>query len=221
MTKAKNPITYVIADDHKIFRQGLKLTLGAEEQLMCIGEAGNGIELLSLLESRVPDVILLDLKMPGMDGLEALKVLRATYPGTKVLMLTMHDDEQFIVLLMEAGANGYLLKNAEPEEISHAISIVVSQEYYFSDLVSTALLKRVVHTSRAPLRQHQPVKLTDREAEVLKLICEECTASEIADRICLSVRTVEGIRSALIEKTGVRNIAGLVIYAIRNGMASA
>lgn len=212
-------IKYVVADDHKIFREGLKLTLAAEEGLFCIGEAANGLELLTLLESHVPDVILLDIKMPGMDGFEALKVLRADYPDIRVLMLTMQDDEQIIVLLMEAGANGYLLKNAEPEEITHAIEIVASQGYYFSDLVSAALLKRVVHSSKVARFQPPLVKLTEREVEVLKLICAECTANEIAEKIHLSVRTVEGIRSNLIEKTGVRNIAGLVIYAIRNGIA--
>ncbi len=213
-------IEYVIADDHKIFRQGLKLTLGTDPSLKCAGEAGNGVELLALLEIRQPDVVLLDIKMPDMDGIEALGRIRSQYPDLRVLILTMYEEEHFIIHLMETGANGYLLKNAEPDEISMAIHTVWESEYYFSDLVSATLLRKVMMKKRAPVVTMPQVKLTERETEVLKLICQELTAAEIGDMINLSARTVEGIRASLIEKTGTRNAAGLVLYAIRNRIVS-
>lgn len=211
-------IRYVIADDHKIFRKGLKLALSDDHKLKCIGEAADGNELLQLLGQQAPDVILMDLKMPGMDGIEALKLVRQRHTGIKVLMLTMYDDEHFIIHLMESGANGYLLKNAEPEEIRKAMHIVYESEHYFSDLVSATLLKKVVGKAKIPARFNTVVRLNDKETEVLKLICAEHTAAEIAKEICLSQRTVEGIRSMLLEKTGARNTAGLVLYAVKNGL---
>lgn len=214
-------IRYAIADDHKIFRHGvIKLALGDAPELNCVGEAANGRELLQLIEEQQPDVVLLDLKMPGMDGMEALAAIRSNNTCLKILILTMYDDEHFIINLMEAGANGYLLKNAEPEEIKAAIHAVHYNEYYFNDLVSTTLLRKIVQkTSLAP-GNAKAVQLNEKEAQVLRLICQEHTAAEIAKEIFLSQRTVEGIRSALLEKTGARNTAGLVIFAMKNGIFS-
>lgn len=212
-------IKYMIADDHKIFRQGVKLALAGDHKLKCTGEGADGHQLLQAIEKQPPDVILLDLRMPGMDGIEALGYIRKNYPAIKVLILTMHDDEHFIVHLMEAGANGYLLKNAEPEEIKLAIHTVYENEYYFNDLVSATLLKKVVQKTTIAPRFNAEVKLNDKETAVLKLICDELTAAEIAKEVYLSQRTVEGIRSALLEKTGARNTAGLVMYAVKNGIA--
>lgn len=211
-------ISYIIADDHKIFRQGLKMTLADDHKLKCAGEAGNGLELLSLLQSRKADVVLLDLKMPEMDGMETLKQLRKQYPVLKVVVLTMFEEEHFILHMMEAGANGYLLKNAEPQEIKTAIHSVYENEYYFNDLVNTTLLRKVVQQKKEPPRFRQDIRLNERETQVLQLICQELTASEIGRKVFLSPRTVEGIRSALLEKIGVRNTAGLVMYAVKNGI---
>ena len=211
-------IKYLITDDHKIFRQGLRLALNNYPNLKFIGEAGNGLELLSLLEAQVPDVILLDLKMPQMDGMEVLKKIRVKYPDIKILILTMYDEEHFVLHLIEAGANGYLLKNAEPDEIHLAIQTVMETDYYFNDLVSSAMLRNMLQKTKIANRVKMGVKLSDKEEEVLKLICEERTAAEIAKEIFLSQRTVEGIRSLLLEKTGARNTAGLVLYAIKNGI---
>ncbi|MES2477634.1 MAG: response regulator transcription factor [Bacteroidota bacterium] len=213
-------IKYLITDDHKIFRQGLRLALNNYPNLKFIGEAGNGLELLSLLEEHVPDVILLDLKMPQMDGMEVLKKIRVKYPDIKILILTMYDEEHFVLHLIEAGANGYLLKNAEPDEIHLAIQTVMETDYYFNDLVSSAMLRNMLQKTKIANRVKIGVKLSDKEEEVLKLICEERTAAEIAKEIFLSQRTVEGIRSLLLEKTGARNTAGLVLYAIKNGIYS-
>lgn len=211
-------ISYLIADDHKIFRQGLKMSLIDDHKLKCIGEAGNGLELLDLLKNKTADVILLDIKMPEMDGVETLKILKAQHAQMKVIVLTMFEDEHFILHMMESGANAYLLKNAEPQEIKTAIHSVYDNEYYFNDLVNTTLLRKVVQQKQAPPRFREEIRLNDRELSVLQLICQEYTAAEIGQKVFLSPRTVEGIRSSLLEKIGVRNTAGLVMYAVKNGI---
>ncbi len=212
------PLRYAVADDHKIFRQGLRHALDGDDGLRCIGEAGNGAELLSLLEGAEADVVLMDLKMPVMDGIESTKALREKYPATKVIILTMQDDEQLVLHLLEAGAGGYLVKNAEPEEIQTALRTVCETGYYFNDLVSTALLRTVVHKQKTELHFKPDVKLTDKEREILALICAERTNAEIGQQVFLSPRTVEGIRAGLLEKIGVRNTARLVLYAVRSGL---
>lgn len=214
------PIKIAIADDYKIFRDGLKVGLVPEERFEVVLEADNGEELLEALDGALPDVILMDLKMPIMDGMEATKEIRKKYPDMKVLVVTMYDDDKFIIHLMEIGANGYLLKNAEPEEICKAIYCVTENGYYFNDLVNKALLKKLVIKNHIKPSFNQDVELTERELEVLKMICEEKTAAEIGKEIFLSPRSVEGIRQRLIEKIGVRNMAGLVMFAVKNGIAA-
>lgn len=211
-------IRIAIADDYKIFREGLKVGFSADENLQVILEADNGEDLLKALETVTPDVILMDLKMPIMDGMEATKLVRKQYPSIKVLVVSMYEDDKFIIHLMEIGANGYLLKNTEPDEIRRSIYAVHENGYYFNDLVNKALLKKLVLKNNLKPSFNQNIDLTEREMEVLKLICEEKTAAEIAKEIFLSPRSVEGIRQRLIEKVGVRNTAGLVMFAVKNGM---
>jgi DNA-binding NarL/FixJ family response regulator len=209
-------IKYIIADDHKIFRQGLKLSIMDDHKLKCVGEAANGEEVLELLPKQKPDVILLDIKMPGMDGIATLNHIREMALDVKVIIVTMFEDDHFIIHLMEAGANGYLFKSAEPEEIKTAIKTVFEHGYYFNDQVSTVMLKTIV--KKDDKKNKPQIKLNERELQVLKLICEERTAQEIGQQIFLSARTVEGIKSSLIEKLDVRNTTGLVVYALRNGI---
>jgi DNA-binding NarL/FixJ family response regulator len=211
-------IKIAIADDYKIYREGLKVGLSANEEFEVIFEADNGEDLLKGMESQLPDVILMDLKMPIMDGMEATKEVRKKYPSVKVLVVSMYEDDKFIIHLMENGANGYLLKNTEPDEIRRSIYAVHENGYYFNDLVNKALLKKLVLKNNFKPSFNQNVELSEREVEVLKLICEEKTAGEIAKEIFLSPRSVEGIRQRLIEKVGVRNSAGLVMFAVKNGM---
>jgi len=211
-------IKIAIADDYKIYRDGLKVGLSADENMDIIAEADNGEDLMKILETASPDVIIMDLKMPIMDGMEATKLVRKKYPSIKVLVVTMYEDDKFIIHLMENGANGYLLKNAEPEEILKSIYAVQENGYYFNDLVNKALLKKLVLKNNFKPSFNQNIELTEREQEVLKLICEEKTAAEIGKEIFLSPRSVEGIRQRLIEKVGVRNSAGLVMFAIKNGI---
>jgi DNA-binding NarL/FixJ family response regulator len=211
-------IKIAIADDYKIYRDGLKVGLSADDNMDIIGEADNGEELMKALETLSPDVIIMDLKMPIMDGMEATKLVRKKYPAIKVLVVTMYDDDKFIIHLMENGANGYLLKNAEPDEIRRSIYAVHENGYYFNDLVNKALLKKLVLKNNFKPSFNQNIDLTEREQEVLKLICSEKTAAEIGKEIFLSPRSVEGIRQRLIEKIGVRNTAGLVMFAVKNGI---
>ncbi len=213
-------IKYAVADDHKIFRQGLRFALADDQKLALVGEAENGILLLELIEKHLPDVILLDLKMPEMDGIEATKKIREQYPGIKILMLTTYDDEQFILHLLELGINGYLLKNADPTEIKKAICTVYENDYYFNDLMSNTMLKNIIYKSNSKNKYRVQIKLNNREIEVLRLICQELTTTEIAEKIYLSSRTIEGIRTNLIEKTGAKNVAGLVLFAIKTGIVS-
>lgn len=210
-------IRCVVADDHKLFRQGVIFSLSRYPGLEIAGEAENGEELIRMIPDVLPDVILMDLRMPGTDGIQATQLIRQNYPDIRILVLSMYDDEKFIVHLMEIGASGYLLKNAEPEEIRSAIEAAYANGYYFTDMINRAMLKKIVTRKQFTPTFNQEIQLTDREAEVLRLICEEYTAPEIARMIYLSPRTVEGIRSRLIEKIGVKNTAGLVMYAVRNG----
>ena len=211
-------IRIAIADDYKIFRDGLKVGLLNDDNLEVVLEADNGEELLEGFQTNLPDVVIMDLKMPIMDGMEATKIIKKKFPTVKVLVVTMYEDDKFIIHLMENGANGYLLKNTSAEEITKSIYAVHENGYYFNDVVNKALLKKLVLKGNLKPSFNQNVEFTERELEVLKLICAEKTAAEIGKEIFLSPRSVEGIRQRLIEKVGVRNTAGLVMFAIKNGI---
>ena len=213
------PIKIAIADDYKIYRDGLKLCLSADDNLQFMFEAENGEELMNLLQQQQPDVILMDLKMPLLDGVESTKLIRQKYQHIKVLVITMYDSDKFIIHLMESGANGYLLKNAAPAEIIKAIYTVNENGYYFNDLVNKALLKKLVTKNNLIPSFNLDIELTQQEQQVLILICEEKTVAEICTQLSLSLRSVEGIKQKLTEKIGVRNTAGLVMFAVKNGIA--
>lgn len=215
VTRPRN-IKYAIADDHKLFRKGVIAVLESEPTLELVLEAENGRELLNNLSRAKPDIILLDLKMPEMDGIETATEIRKQNNDVKIIVISMLDDEKYVIHLMEIGANGYLLKNADPDEIKTAMYTAYENGYYFNDFVNKALLKKIVHKSQLKPVFNKNIVLTSRELEVLKLICQEQTANEISKLIFLSPRTVEGIRTKLLEKIGVRNTAGLVMYAVKN-----
>ncbi|WP_212004295.1 response regulator transcription factor [Chitinophaga sp. HK235] len=213
-------IKVAIADDHKIFRSGVINTLIPYENIRFVFEADDGLHLLEIMEQQQPDVILMDLKMPNMDGIEATIKVKEKYPNVKIIILTMYEDDNFIVHLVENGANAYLLKNADPEEIYEAICTTYEKGFYFNENVNLALLKKVLHKNKQQFKPtlKNEIQLNDREQEVLKLICNEYTTQEISEKIFLSPRTVEGIRQKLLEKLNVKNSVGLVLYAFRNGL---
>lgn len=208
-------VSVVIADDHKLFRKGIRSLLEEFHFVGKIYEAGNGLELLALLKllDVLPQVVLLDIQMPVMDGIEAHKQIRKLYPQLKVIILTMENDEQFIMYMISEGVNGYLLKNAEPEELEEAIRKVYINDFYFPADMARLVIKS------AGLKKTKVQSLpefSEREIEVLDLICKEFTAPEIAKKLGISPRTVEGHRRKLLEKSGAKNIAGLVMFAVKN-----
>jgi len=209
-----------IADDHKIFRNGLKATLEDNPDFDLIVEASNGKQLIAQLGVNVPDVILMDIKMPEMDGIQTTAQVKQRYPNVKVLALSMFNEDKYIVDMMKAGASGYLLKNAEPEEIIEAISTVYHKDYYFNEHLSVTLIKQLAGNSQAGNAALSLGDFNEREIEVLRLVCQEYSNQEIADKIFLSVRTVEGYRARLFEKTRSKNLVGLVIFAVKTGIIS-
>lgn len=210
-------IKVAIADDHALFRAGVKTSLSSKRDVELIAEADNGMQLLNLLKHIEPDVILLDIQMPIMDGIQTLPEIRKVRPEAKVIILSMHNDHSMISKLMEIGANSYLTKNSDSETIYQAIKTCYEQEFFFNELTNKALLTGL-RTKRTDLASPQEVNLSDKETRVLKLMCEEKTTKEIADIVEISPRTVEAIRDKLKTKTGAKSMAGLVMYAVKNGI---
>ena len=213
--EAGNAIKVAIADDHTLFRAGVKTALSVKKDVELIAEADNGMQLLNLLKHVEPDVILLDIQMPIMDGIQTLPKIRKLYPHVKVIILSMHNDHSMISKLMEIGANSYLTKNSDSETIYQAIKTCYEQEFFFNELTNKALLSGL-RTKRNDGSGFQDAMLTEKELTVLKLMCEERTTKEIADIVEISPRTVEAIRDKLKTKTGSKSMAGLVMYAIKN-----
>ena len=213
-------IRVAVVDDHEMFRKGIIGILVESEQFDVTLEAANGQEFLDKLESIAVDVVLLDLEMPVLSGMDACKMAREKSSDLKILILTMHKTPHFMVHMMENGANGYLVKESGPEELEEAIVKVHQTGYYFSDAVSRAMLLRIDGGSKKTQKIEESLhnELSKREQEVLELICQELTTPEIAEKLYLSPRTVEGYRKQLLEKTGTRNTAGLVIWAVRQGV---
>lgn len=217
MEKSTGKITVIIADDHALFRAGVKTSLAKKDDIELIAEADNGLQLLNLLKKIVPDIILLDIQMPIMDGIQALYEIKKDYPHVKVLILSMHNDYSMISKLMEIGANSYLTKNSDSETIYHAIKTCYEQEFFFNELTNKALLTGL-RTRRPEEGMPQDVTLTEKELQILKLMCEERSTKEIADVIDISPRTVEAIRDKLKTKIGAKTTAGLIMYAVKNGI---
>ena len=210
-------IRIIIADDHEIFRDGFKLMINKQEDIELVGEAGDGRELIELTTALKPDVIITDIKMPRMDGIEATKHLGQEFPDTGVIGLSMFDEEDLIVDMLEAGAKGYLLKNADKNEVLEAIRTVYQQEPYYCKHTSGKLAQMIAKSKFNPYKKAKKIEFSEREIEIIQLICQELTNKEIADKLFLSIRTVEGYRLKIQEKMNVKNSIGLVIYAIRNG----
>ena len=210
-------IRLILADDHALFREGLRSILETYEDLQVVAEAAHGKELQALLSQHEIDVVILDLKMPQMDGLEATDWLRQHHPEVKVIILTMIDEDRMVAHLMEKGVHGYLLKDAHADELRNAIKAVMERGYFFNERTSKALLEGMKKKGQKPPTLEYGQVLTRREQEVLELICQELTTAEIGEKLFISPRTVEGHRKNLVEKFGVRNTAGLVLKAYKEG----
>jgi len=217
MKNFDTPIKVAIADDHALFRTGVKTSLSTRKDIQMIAEAENGMQLLNLLKHMKPDVILLDIHMPIMDGYTTLPEVKKLYPEMKVIMLSMNNDPSIITKMMEIGANSYLTKESDSETIYQAIRTCYESEFFFNDLTNKALLSGL-RMKKDPIITTPDVQLTDKEVTILKLMCEEKSTKEIADIVDLSPRTVEAIRDKLKTKTGVKSMAGLVMYAVKAGI---
>ncbi|GAA4406735.1 response regulator transcription factor [Nibrella viscosa] len=215
-------IKLALVDDHNLFRRGLATILSQVPDFELVLEAGNGQEFIDKIPRRVPDVVLLDLQMPVLDGTATAEYLREHYPLIKIVVLTMHDEDRMVLHLLEKGVSGYLLKDSDPDEVELAVRKVMDEGVYLNEFVSKAMLRKMTNTTTVVKPQHtfynSKVILSDREKEVLKFICEGLTTQEISEKIFLSPRTVEGHRLRILEKTGTKNTAGMVAYAYKNNL---
>jgi len=209
-------IRVAIADDHKIFRDGIRMALKDKEYLNILWEAEDGKDLMHKLKLKQPDVLLMDIRMPEVDGINAIGMIRKEYDGIKIIVLTMYDDQEMITRMMEMGANAYLTKTTDPDEIYQAIITCMNEDFYFNDLVNKAVLLKLQHKKTIRQFYPNPVKFSEKEIKILKLIAEDKTTEEISKDVFLSPRTIETIRQNMKQKVGAKTIAGLVMYAMRN-----
>lgn len=211
-------IRLIIADDHEMFRDGFRLMLSKKTEIELVAEAENGKELLELVGKHHPDIVVTDIKMPIMDGIAATQKILEDNPNIGVIGLSMFDEDDLIIDMLEAGAKGYLLKNSGKEQISEAIKTVYTGDPYYCKNTSRKLTGMIAKSKFNPYLKKPKVAFSEREKEIIKMICLEMSNKEIADKIFLSVRTVEGHRFNILEKMGVKNSVGMVIYALKNGI---
>lgn len=212
-------IKVLLAEDHVILREGLKLLLQHDKELEIVAEAGNGMDVEDLLRKHEIDLVVVDIDMPGKNGVEITHYVKENYPSIKVLVLSMLDNEKYVIKSFIAGASGYLLKTSGKDELIAAIKKVHVGEPYISHHISLKLIRKIIENSMIISDDHKVnIDLSERELEVLQLISEGLTNTEIAEKIFTSKRTVETHRKNLMFKTGTRNTASLIKYAILNGI---
>lgn len=215
-------IKIFVADDHQLFIEGIKALTRDSQEVKLIGEAENGEDLLAQLKTNQPNVILMDINMPKINGIEATKKIRLLYPEIKILALTMFDDTLYLSEMIKAGASGYLLKNAGKAELITAITTVYKGERYVSSEVSLKMIDKMNNNEQSSAENKMPPvrksEVTKKELEILKLIAQELTNAEIASKLNNSPMTIITHRKNLLRKLGVKNTAGLIKYAMENGM---
>ena len=210
-------IRLLIADDHELIREGFCNILKNDTAIRIVGEARDGAELIKLTEKLNPDIIITDIGMPELNGIEATKLLVKKYPKINIIAYTMFQHEHLIIQMLEAGAKGYLTKNSSKEELLEAIKTVLDHKtYYCRD--TTATLARMIAKSKFKTNVKPGYEFSKRETDIIKMICEEQPNKEIAAALNLGIRTVEGYRKKIEEKMNVKNAAGIVVYAIRTGI---
>jgi len=220
-TAYKRKIRVVLVDDHLIVRQGICSSFRNNPLITMVSTAATGTEAISVVRKIVPDVVLMDINMPEMNGLEAAAIIRRNYPTTKVLALTVHDTREYVQQILQAGAQGYVLKDASTEEISRAIQAVHKGEAYFSPSIARIVLEDLLESKRRKKNGTGKEGLSGRESEVLKMIVKGRTTKEIAAQMIVGARTVETYRARLMRKLKVRNVAELTSTAIARQLVSA
>lgn len=213
-------IRVLLAEDHTIVRKGLRSLLDAEPDTEVVGEAEDGRKAIQLVEKLCPDVVLMDISMPGLNGLEATRQITKRFPEVKVLILTVHSDEEYIRQVLSAGASGYLVKQAAPSELASAIRAAYQGDFFPSPSISRELIEDYTRQAEAMSENDSLLALTDREREVLQLIAEGHSNRQIAEILHISVKTVETHRAHLTDKLGIRSAAELTKYALRKGVIS-
>ena len=210
-----------LVDDHVLLRKGLAALITSFDTYRVLFEADNGRSLIDHLKSNpLPDIVLLDINMPEMDGYETAVWLKNNHPEVKVLSLSMYDNENAIIRMFKAGAKGYILKDCDPSDLKAALDSLVSKGFYYSEMVTGRLIHSINKLDKDDDQVRNLVQLSDKEITFLKLVCSELTYKEIADKMFLSARTIDGYRDALFEKLKVKTRVGLVIYAIKNGIVT-
>lgn len=210
-------IRVLIADDHLLFRAGIRRILASLEDMEVVGEAADGDEAIRLTADHQPDVVLVDIAMPGLSGIETARRIRANQPRSRVIILSMHEHEQYVVGALQAGAVGYLLKNASPQELETAVRAAARGETFISPAIAKYVIEDYV---RRAGREESPERLTRRQREILQLIAEGLTTKAIAQKLGISTKTVETHRAELMDRLGIHDVAGLVRYAIRTGLVT-
>lgn len=212
------PIRVVLADDHLLIRAGLRALLHSLPNVQVVGEASDGHEAVDVVEKIQPDVVIMDIAMANLNGLEAASRITRQWPKVRVIILSMHANEEYVGQALNAGVTGYLLKGAEPAELELALKAAVRGETYLSPSISKPLVQDyLVHRKG---KHRLAIELTDRQREVLQLIAEGCSTKEIAKKLDLSVKTVDSHRTELMRRLDIHDVAGLVRYAIRRGVVS-
>lgn len=217
MSTPTRVIRVILVDDHKIIRDGIRAMLDAAPEVEVVAEADNGRELMEMIDDVDADMVIMDVNMPQMNGIEATIRMQQEHPDIPVLALSMHEEVEYITKMLQAGAYGYILKNAGQTELLNAINKIAEGEKYFSSDVSYTMMMSYID-GEAPPRAKGDIHLTNRETEIIKLIANEMTNQEIADKLEISLRTVDTHRRNLLQKLGVKNTAGLVKYAMQNNL---
>jgi len=210
-------IKIIIAEDHALYRDGLKTMLSLHDEFEIIAEAVNGGELIKLFEFLRPDVVLMDINMPEVNGIEATKFVAEHFKDTKVIAITMNDEKSSIMDMMDAGANGYVLKSEDKEEIIKAIETVMNGDDYYSKNVENSIIN-LIHSKKSTDNYKKSVYFNEKELKLINYLCEEFNSDEIAKTMFLSKKTIDGLRLKIKNELNVRNSIGIVKYAIKNGL---
>jgi DNA-binding NarL/FixJ family response regulator len=213
-----NTIRILLAEDHTIVRKGLRSLLDSEAGIQVVGEAADGREAVDKVRHLLPDVVVMDIAMPGLNGLEATRQIRKQFPRVRVLILTMHADEEYILQILQAGASGYVVKQAAPEELVSAVKTVDRGDLFLSPSISRTVVQEYIRQAEAMAGRDSYEPLTPREREVLQLIAEGRPPREIAEILRISVKTIETHRAHLMRKLDAHSTADLTRYAIRKGI---